>query len=46
MEKLNDLEAIDDRIVRRKLSDQVFERLREMIVRGELGAGDPMPSER
>jgi GntR family transcriptional regulator, sialic acid-inducible nan operon repressor len=46
MEKLSDLKAIDDRIVRRKLSDQVFERLREMIVRGELGAGDPMPSER
>lgn len=35
-----------ERIVRRKLSDQVFERLREMIVRGELAPGDPMPSER
>lgn len=35
-----------DKIVRRKLSDQVFDRLREMIARGELQAGDPMPSER
>lgn len=35
-----------DRIVRRKLSDQVLERLREMILRGEVGPGDPMPSER
>ncbi|MFC6658413.1 transcriptional regulator NanR [Roseibium salinum] len=33
-------------MVRRKLSDQVFDRLREMIVRGELAPGDPMPSER
>ncbi len=36
----------DKKIVRRKLSDQVLERLREMIVRGELGPGDLMPSER
>lgn len=35
-----------DRIVRRKLSDQVMERLREMILRGEVGPGDLMPSER
>lgn len=36
----------EDRIVRRKLSDQVAERLREMIMRGALAAGDPLPSER
>lgn len=35
-----------DRIVRRKLSDQVFEKLRGMIASGELTPGDPMPSER
>lgn len=36
----------DDKIVRRKLSDQVFERLRDMIVSGDLRPGAPMPSER
>ena len=35
-----------EKIVRRKLSDQVFDRLRELIARGELQPGDPMPSER
>lgn len=35
-----------DRIVRRKLSDQVFERLRELMASGELPPGAPMPSER
>ena len=34
-----------DRIVRRKLSDQVFDRLRAMIGT-ELQPGDTMPSER
>ena len=33
-------------IVRQKLSDQVFERLKSMIVSGELAPGDAMPSER
>lgn len=33
-------------ILRRKLSDQVLERLVDMIESGELGAGDRMPSER
>ncbi|SIR31375.1 transcriptional regulator, GntR family [Rhizobium sp. RU20A] len=33
-------------IVRRKLSDEVFARLKQMIVSGELKAGDEMPSER
>ncbi len=33
-------------IVRQKLSDQVFDRLWEMIASGELSAGDAMPSER
>lgn len=35
-----------DRIVRLKLSEQVLERLREMIRNGELKPGDQMPSER
>jgi DNA-binding FadR family transcriptional regulator len=46
MEKLVETENDTDRIVRRKLSDQVMERLREMILSGDLGQGDPMPSER
>ncbi len=33
-------------IVRRKLSDEVFDRLKEMISNGELQPGDDMPSER
>jgi len=33
-------------IVRRKLSDEVFARLKHMIETGELKAGDDMPSER
>lgn len=36
----------NDRIVRRKLSEQVFERLRELMASGELPPGAPMPSER
>jgi DNA-binding FadR family transcriptional regulator len=36
----------EDRIVRRKLSDQVLERLRDMIARGDLASGALMPSER
>jgi len=35
-----------DRIIRRKLSDQVLDRLRDMILSGEVRAGDPLPSER
>ena len=35
-----------DQIVRRKLSDEVFDRLKWMITSGELGPGDAMPSER
>ncbi|MFC4270555.1 transcriptional regulator NanR [Sneathiella chungangensis] len=35
-----------ERIHRRKLSDQVFDRLRNMIASGELAPGDYMPSER
>lgn len=35
-----------DRIVRRKLSDQVLERLKDMMVSGELSPGDVLPSER
>lgn len=46
MDNWNGLNADDGKIVRRKLSDQVLERLREMIVRGELAPGDLMPSER
>lgn len=33
-------------IVRRKLSDEVFARLKELITSGELSPGDAMPSER
>ena len=33
-------------IVRRKLSDEVFARLKRMIESGELQPGDEMPSER
>jgi DNA-binding FadR family transcriptional regulator len=35
-----------DQIVRRKLSDEVFDRLERMITSGELEPGDDMPSER
>lgn len=35
-----------ERIVRKKLSDEVFERLKSLIEDGELKAGDDMPSER
>ena len=33
-------------IIRRKLSDEVFDRLENMITSGELTPGDEMPSER
>jgi DNA-binding FadR family transcriptional regulator len=35
-----------DHIVRRKLSDEVFDRLKSLITTGELHPGDAMPSER
>lgn len=35
-----------EQIVRRKLSDEVFDRLERMITSGELKPGDDMPSER
>jgi DNA-binding FadR family transcriptional regulator len=35
-----------EQIVRRKLSDEVFDRLERMITSGELNPGDEMPSER
>ncbi|MGN6817259.1 MAG: transcriptional regulator NanR [Sphingomonas sp.] len=35
-----------DPIVRRKLSDEVFDRLKAMIVSGERGPGETLPSER
>jgi DNA-binding FadR family transcriptional regulator len=37
---------VSDPIVRRKLSDEVFLRLKRLIVSGELQPGDDMPSER
>lgn len=40
------MSLLNERIVRRKLSDEVFSRLRLMIESGELKAGDDMPSER
>ena len=36
----------NERIVRKKLSDEVFSRLKHLIENGELKAGDDMPSER
>lgn len=36
----------EDQIVRRKLSDEVFDRLERMITSGEVKPGDEMPSER
>lgn len=36
----------NEQIVRRKLSDAVFDRLEQMITAGELRPGDEMPSER
>jgi GntR family transcriptional regulator, sialic acid-inducible nan operon repressor len=38
--------VISDPIVRRKLSDEVFDRLKSLISSGELQPGDAMPSER
>ncbi len=35
-----------DKIIRRKLSDQVLDRLRQMLAAGELKPGDTLPSER
>ncbi len=40
------MQAQSDKITRRKLSDQVLDRLKQMIATGELGAGDALPSER
>jgi GntR family transcriptional regulator, sialic acid-inducible nan operon repressor len=37
---------ISDPIIRRKLSDEVFDRLKSFITSGELQPGDAMPSER
>lgn len=39
-------EGDGDKIVRRKLSDQVLDRLRELLRSGELKPGDALPSER
>ena len=46
MRKLNTTDGEGDRIVRRKLSEQVLERLLDMITRREIAPGEPMPSER
>ncbi|MFB2550452.1 transcriptional regulator NanR [Ensifer soli] len=40
------MSAPREQIVRRKLSDEVFARLKAMITSGELAPGDDMPSER
>ncbi|MFC3630834.1 transcriptional regulator NanR [Paracoccus angustae] len=42
----HDPHASPDRITRRKLSDQVFDRLRDMMASGELPPGAAVPSER
>jgi DNA-binding FadR family transcriptional regulator len=41
-----DTKSNGDRIIRRKLSEHVVDKLREMIRSGELKPGDSMPSER
>ena len=46
MKDLDEIELDADRIIPRKLSDQVLERLRQMILRGAVAPGDFMPSER
>ena len=38
--------ATSEPILRRKLSDEVFDRLKAMIVGGEIATGDSLPSER
>lgn len=43
MTKVDDSE---NKIVRLKLSDQIFQRLRDMVANGELAAGETVPSER
>lgn len=43
---MTEVEGRESKIVRQKLSDQVFQRLRDMVATGELAAGDPVPSER
>ena len=40
------MNVVSEPIIRRKLSDEVFARLKLMIETGELKAGDDMPSER
>src|SRR6478736_4620379 len=40
------MNVVSEPIVRKKLSDEVFSRLKLMIETGELKAGDDMPSER
>src|SRR5437879_4500883 len=40
------MSSTQDPIVRRKLSDEVFDRLKVMITSGDLQPGDAMPSER
>ena len=40
------MSLVTERIVRKKLSDEVFARLKQLIENGELKAGDDMPSER
>ncbi|WP_299934486.1 transcriptional regulator NanR [uncultured Pelagimonas sp.] len=43
---MKEVDGSGTKIVRLKLSDQVFLRLREMVASGELAAGDIVPSER
>ncbi|MFK7889410.1 MAG: transcriptional regulator NanR [Granulosicoccus sp.] len=43
---MSETDGSDNKIVRLKLSDQVFQKLRGMIASGELSAGDAVPSER
>ncbi len=44
--RVDEVLAATEPIARRKLSDEVFDRLRRMITSGEVRPGDAMPSER
>jgi GntR family transcriptional regulator, sialic acid-inducible nan operon repressor len=46
MSQRETMSSVVEQIVRRKLSDEVFDRLERLITSGELKPGDEMPSER
>jgi GntR family transcriptional regulator, sialic acid-inducible nan operon repressor len=46
MSERSEMDLLSEPILRRKLSDEVFIRLKALIISGELEPGDEMPSER